>query len=533
MFKLEFLKLKDHPQLGNLEINFFDLNDLENSINPYSSILIGPNGTGKSYVLRTIAEIFRALKNCQSSNTGLVKLSFGFDIQYYIGINQYRVELSKFPNKRKKGLNIFKNAYSFNYLNRKGNFIEGLKESLISVSDLEFPNRVIVNSVMLTDRFVWQNSNPTDFYQYLGVRSTKTTANTKSSSRRTIKYLLNEIQTNIDFIRNLKDLLKFLEFEESFEVHYLTKVNKLFFSGNLTLENFTRYFEEWWMDDFVYSRRNKDNPLWSIPYYNNNFKDNIDRSHSIIDFLNRISSGERSKLKHKPNSPSKRLPINIFDNTWDFEDLEMIGHLESLDIINLEGIKIRKSNSTLSINEVSSGEYHMLITLIGMFSSIKSNSIILIDEPEISLHPNWQMKYISFLKKVFSNFSDSHFIVATHSHFLVSDLEGESSSVIALSRDAETNTLSSSLLKGTDTYGWSAEQVLLDVFDVPTTRNYAVAEKLGLLLDYIADERNDEKAVKNKFFELELDKLEKLQNTDPLKEVYNTIIKEYDLGWTE
>jgi hypothetical protein len=35
-------------------------------------------------------------------------------------------------------------------------------------------------------------------------------------------------------------------------------------------------------------------------------------------------------------------------------------------------------------------------------NSINGN-IVLIDEPEISLHPNWQLKILDFYKKIFQN----------------------------------------------------------------------------------------------------------------------------------
>ena len=159
------------------------------------------------------------------------------------------------------------------------------------------------------------------------------------------------------------------------------------------------------------------------------------------------------------------------------------------------------------LNEISSGEYHLLISLIGIFSSISQNSLILIDEPEISLHPNWQMRYISFLKEVFSNFSSCHFILSTHSHFLVSDLEGESSSVTALNRDSETNKVNAILLEGTNTFGWSAEEVLYSIFNIKSSRNFYVEYdlvKLVSLLNKNSDDFTEMHRILKKLSKLEL-----------------------------
>ena len=75
--------------------------------------------------------------------------------------------------------------------------------------------------------------------------------------------------------------------------------------------------------------------------------------------------------------------------------------------------------------------------MIGLLATIKPNSLVFIDEPEISLHPNWQMRYLSFLRELFSDeiFATSHILIATHSHFVISDLKGENSKIIGLKKD--------------------------------------------------------------------------------------------------
>lgn len=168
----------------------------------------------------------------------------------------------------------------------------------------------------------------------------------------------------------------------------------------------------------------------------------------------------------------------------------------------------------MNINDISSGEYHLLISLIGVFSKIKENSLVLIDEPEISLHPNWQMKYITFLKKVFSNYPSCHFILTSHSHFLLSDLEGESSAVTALRRN-EDNKLESTLIKA-DTFGWSAEDILYNVFNVRSVRNYFIQADLTDLLGLISE--NSTNKIKIKSLVNKLNHLQTSEN-DPLTAV--------------
>ena len=68
---------------------------------------------------------------------------------------------------------------------------------------------------------------------------------------------------------------------------------------------------------------------------------------------------------------------------------------------------------------------------------------------------------------------------------------------------------------------------MLKVFKTNTSRNYYIAEKLGEFLDFISDKDSTEENIRLKFYELEIDKLGNLTNEDPLKIVYDTIMKEY------
>jgi hypothetical protein len=139
------------------------------------------------------------------------------------------------------------------------------------------------------------------------------------------------------------------------------------------------------------------------------------------------------------------------------------------------------------------------------------------------------MKYLSFLRELLSdeNYATCHIIVATHSHFIISDLDGKNSSVIALNRDADTNKLSANLLKNASTFGWSAEQILLEVFKVPTTRNYFIAEKIGEILEMVSKVERNDIEIKEKVKQLIDSNIILLSSEDPLKSVIDRLIEKY------
>jgi predicted ATP-dependent endonuclease of OLD family len=76
---------------------------------------------------------------------------------------------------------------------------------------------------------------------------------------------------------------------------------------------------------------------------------------------------------------------------------------------------------------------NVYMRIVEEFGKEKKDFIILIDEPDLHLHLDWQRQYIQKLIDVFStlpieliNPISLHFILATHSPFIISDLPAES-----------------------------------------------------------------------------------------------------------
>ncbi|KQU03881.1 hypothetical protein ASG56_10575 [Rhodococcus sp. Leaf7] len=67
---------------------------------------------------------------------------------------------------------------------------------------------------------------------------------------------------------------------------------------------------------------------------------------------------------------------------------------------------------------LSSGEQHELVLTYDLIFNVKKDSIVLIDEPEISLHVNWQKQFLEDLNKI-AKLGGVQFIIATHSPQIV------------------------------------------------------------------------------------------------------------------
>jgi hypothetical protein len=74
----------------------------------------------------------------------------------------------------------------------------------------------------------------------------------------------------------------------------------------------------------------------------------------------------------------------------------------------------------LSLTDLSSGEQHELVMLYELLFKVKPGSLILIDEPEISLHVGWQVKFLEDLQEI-AKLADIDILIATHSPSLIHD----------------------------------------------------------------------------------------------------------------
>ncbi len=74
----------------------------------------------------------------------------------------------------------------------------------------------------------------------------------------------------------------------------------------------------------------------------------------------------------------------------------------------------------IDLLELSSGELSIISGLLGLAANLADDALVLIDEPENSLHPAWQLKYVAMLDTIMRRHSGAHYIIATHSPLIVS-----------------------------------------------------------------------------------------------------------------
>lgn len=207
-----------------------------------------------------------------------------------------------------------------------------------------------------------------------------------------------------------------------------------------------------------------------------------------------------------------------------FDELQYIYKLKQCNLVNSPNVIFHKQGFDIKSDEMSSGEFAMLSTVLSISAAANDkHTLVLLDEPELSLHPNWQMTLVDNLDKALAN-QVCHMLISTHSHMLVSDLPMKRSSVIQLEKDKEGNLVSTPI--SDCTYGWSAEEVLFKVFKTATDRNRYFGERIGKLLEKMGNNSIRPEEVSDELKELQEISIH-LSDIDPMKTVLNTIVETY------
>lgn len=96
---------------------------------------------------------------------------------------------------------------------------------------------------------------------------------------------------------------------------------------------------------------------------------------------------------------------------------------KTLSINENKGLTIRHNdkNEEIPLTSLSSGEQHEIILLCDLLLNVKQGALVLIDEPEISLHVAWQLDFIPDVIQI-AKLVGFRFIVATHSPQIINGM---------------------------------------------------------------------------------------------------------------
>jgi predicted ATPase len=176
-------------------------------------------------------------------------------------------------------------------------------------------------------------------------------------------------------------------------------------------------------------------------------------------------------------------------------DVKTLRLLRRLGALSLATVEVWRADGTgHDLREASSGEIGVLTVFLSIAAHLRDGSLVLIDEPETSLHPEWQSKYIHLMREVFSGYSGCHFIFSTHSPHIVADIPAGS---WIYSMDRAASVSSEELL------GRSPDFVMANAFDVVGPTNYYLRDVLANALRLVGERQINSGEFKSQLIELE------------------------------
>lgn len=180
-----------------------------------------------------------------------------------------------------------------------------------------------------------------------------------------------------------------------------------------------------------------------------------------------------------------------------------------------------KKGVNFTFEQLSSGEQNRILLSAKILSYICNDSVILIDEPEVSLHLHWQVEFHKSLNSFIEKFEGVTVIIATHSPVIVSEgyKYDHSEAIIILESENNLSDKNTQFIEIKDKNSKNFEGIVYDFFDTATYRSIIVDEEIAKILCQITDENRVNSISK-------LNKIkEKVGNVNDTKEIINDAIR--------
>lgn len=171
----------------------------------------------------------------------------------------------------------------------------------------------------------------------------------------------------------------------------------------------------------------------------------------IVDVVNQDNasySEDNRALGDKPKSWDDFYPTsklfrfkNAFDNFFDKMKYEKVA-----DIDGEKTILFSKSGKLIPVDSLSTGEKQVVFRGIFLLrnSNILDGATIMIDEPELSMHPKWERKILNYYKGLFSlsGQQKAQLIFATHSDHVLKEALTDKVDSIVITLEEKQNVIS-------------------------------------------------------------------------------------------
>jgi predicted ATPase/polyhydroxyalkanoate synthesis regulator phasin len=385
--------------------------------------IVGKNGSGKSSLLEYIDLVFKFMPDSfylsDDISNFILLLYIDNEFFYLSNFNVQNINLKKLE--RKNYINKFK---YYLYLAEEQIPQYKLDNSMISLDNLDaaldeidsiieenkknennIKNRISLEkskiASMITSHYISELSFELTTFMYTPIEIKIKVESLEHLYDRMVQYYIGqqkneELSTEEEYILDRKSQVLISSRE--------AELNSYFEEAD---DDYHRFLMIWYMTLEKFNLYREANKLASkdfllLQYNENNSNEKINESEFEVYFKNRtIATNKLSKRE-------KEIYFKHYEYYFNFDFID---------------------SKNRRFNDLSHGEQTIFGQLINIYYySLKSrekNIIYLFNEPDLSLHPQWQKKYlnevIELLKKIPEKIR--HFIFTTHSPFLLSDLQ--------------------------------------------------------------------------------------------------------------
>ena len=364
-FRLISLKLSESDEFDSGYYQFS--NELFNTSSkaPYTTLVIGPNGTGKSRLLKTVLDVFNDLYNYQTTGTANYIFKHYYQLVYSFGNDIYEIE-------NKRDLVLKKND-----------------KELTGISKIELPLKAIAAAYSLYEKFTpkppikyaadderRRTRYNNDFYEYLGIKSERNYTFSGAYINKAID-LITEALAKEGFSKDVKHVFDILKFQPIIQISYSSRRSgqlRELFEGNLTVDKF--------LD--ISNRDDVQRVGFNYSTFQRLSKSPRNYLAEVVEAIN-----EFSKLQDPRKEVSLELIFEETESQFSFNrKYKYISLLRSLNLISISEVLVTKkiprnpNGKTIDLKSMSSGEIQILTSMLALSSIAKESSLVLIDEPD-------------------------------------------------------------------------------------------------------------------------------------------------------
>jgi len=170
-----------------------------------------------------------------------------------------------------------------------------------------------------------------------------------------------------------------------------------------------------------------------------------------------------------------------------FEDFGLSFQFKKIDFKDkkalFEPYESSRDDIEFKLEQLSTGEKTLLFKVLNLYLQQAKNKVILIDEPELSLHPHWQNRVLSVYEK-FAKINNNQIIIATHSPHIIGSAKNESIRILT----------KNGVINDVLAYGRDINSILFDAMGEVQYRPEEFRKKIDRLYYAIEEEKDFEKS---------------------------------------